>query len=181
MGTPTFAAYLPPAELEHSCALLASQALLRTHVCCLAAASVAASNQKTGAVDGEAGSSERCSSDHFVLSCWWQSNLSRLGVVVVMTSLLIKCQIYARCCGQNSHVRGTVLPQPLGHRCHIYTDGQPLINPCSQGSGGTRRPCLPREALGFPIPTLTPENGPSKESVGIAKLPFPGKALCSPH
>lgn len=82
-------------------------------------------------MDGEAGSSERYSSDHFVLSCWWQSNLSRLGVVVVMTSLLIKCQIYARCCRQNSlvpwHSSPTALRPPLSHLHRWSAPDQPVL------------------------------------------------------
>lgn len=73
MGIPAFVACLLPAELEHSCAHHLGVACLLPRLFfgsmyTAFAAAAATSNQKAGAVGGEAGSPERYSSDHFALS-----------------------------------------------------------------------------------------------------------------
>lgn len=74
MGIPAFVACLLPAELEHSCAhhlgvaCLLPRLFFGSMYTAFAAAAAATSNQKAGAVGGEAGSPERYSSDHFALS-----------------------------------------------------------------------------------------------------------------
>lgn len=71
MGIPAFVACLLPAELEHSCAHHLGVACLLPRLffgSMYTAFAAATSNQKAGAVGGEAGSPERYSSDHFALS-----------------------------------------------------------------------------------------------------------------
>lgn len=110
------------------------------------------------------------------------AKLLLLGLIVVMTtveaktSLLIKCQIYARCCGQTSHrpwhSSSTAL-RPL-------LSSPQMVSSCPthahRALGVPRDLCLPREALGFPILTLSPE---TRDPGQLAAMPpFLGKAFC---
>lgn len=105
-----------------------------------------------------------------------------LGITVIMTTveaktaLLIKCQIYARCCGQTSHrpwhSDSTAL-RPL-------LSSPQMVSPCPthtrRALGAPRDLCLPRDTLGFLILTLSPETRDPGQLA--AKLPFLGKDFC---
>lgn len=130
----------------------------------------------------QVGSPERCSSDHLVL-CWWCSHTSLtwynrvdMTTAVAKASLLIQCQIYARCCGQNTHRPWHSSATAL----RLLLSSPQRVSPCPthahKALGAPRVPCLPREALGFPILTLPPETGDPGQLA--AKLPFLGKDFC---
>lgn len=172
MGIPAFAAYLSPAELEHACAQHLGKACLLSRffldpcmLLLLLLLLLPLTRRQEMWVERQ-----DTQKDVALATLFSAVFSSHLSVIVVMTtagamiSLLIKCQIYARCCRQNSqmplHCSPIALRPLLSSLCRWSAPAQPMLT----GLWGH---------LDFPIP----ENRAPGQLA--AKLPFPGKAFCS--